>query len=152
MSNGDCISPIVMVTKPGWILAERERNKTQKTMSPRRKPECRESQDRDGPDWESFSSLFLLWVWVFCLHVCLCTICMPDAHENQKTASDSLELVLQKVVSHYGCWELNLHSLEKQPMLLTTESSSLQAWEIFLETGPHWSGLKLVGRLLSWSP
>lgn len=35
----DCISPIAMVTKTGWILAERERNKTRKTMSPRRMSE-----------------------------------------------------------------------------------------------------------------
>jgi hypothetical protein len=36
----DCVSLIAMVTKTGWILAERERNKTGKTMSPRRTSEC----------------------------------------------------------------------------------------------------------------
>ncbi|EAW93911.1 hCG2040494 [Homo sapiens] len=36
----DCISPVAVVTKTGWILAERERNKTEKTMSPRRMSEC----------------------------------------------------------------------------------------------------------------
>lgn len=35
----DCISPIAMVTQTGWILAERERNKTGKTMSPGRTSE-----------------------------------------------------------------------------------------------------------------
>ena len=41
----------------------------------------------------SFS--FILCVWVFCLHVCLCTMCMPGAYEGQKRASDALELELQ---------------------------------------------------------
>lgn len=36
----DCISPVAMVTKAGWILAERERKKTGKTMSPRRPNVC----------------------------------------------------------------------------------------------------------------
>lgn len=36
----DCISPVAMVTKTGWILAERERNKTGKTMSPWRMSKC----------------------------------------------------------------------------------------------------------------
>lgn len=36
----DCVSPVAMVTKTGWILAERERKKTGKTMSPRRLSEC----------------------------------------------------------------------------------------------------------------
>lgn len=36
----DCISPVAMATKTGWILAERERKNTGKTMSPRRLSEC----------------------------------------------------------------------------------------------------------------
>jgi hypothetical protein len=34
---------------------------------------------------------------MFCLHVCLCTICMPDDGGGQKTVSN---LKLQTVVSH----------------------------------------------------
>lgn len=36
----DCVSPIAMVTKTGWILTERERNQTGETMRPRRMSEC----------------------------------------------------------------------------------------------------------------
>lgn len=36
----DCVSPIAMVTKTGWIRTERERNQTGKTMHPRRMSEC----------------------------------------------------------------------------------------------------------------
>jgi hypothetical protein len=130
MSNGDCISPIVMVTKPGWILAERERNKTQKTMSPWSLSAGRAMTEMDLTE-RLFLFLILLWVRAFCLHVCLCTVCMPDAHENQKRASDALELVLQMVVRHHGCWGLNLHPLKEQPVLLTTKPLSLQAWGSF---------------------
>lgn len=34
-------------------------------------------------------------VWVFCLHVCLFTICIPGAQEGQKTELDHLEPELQ---------------------------------------------------------
>lgn len=40
----DCISPIAMVTRTGWILAERERKKTGKTMSLRRMSECMDAE------------------------------------------------------------------------------------------------------------
>ena len=37
--------------------------------------------------------LFILCVWVFCLHVCLSTtMCLPDVQIVQKRASDPLEL------------------------------------------------------------
>lgn len=36
----DCVSPIAMVTKTGWIRTERERSQTGKTMHPRRMSEC----------------------------------------------------------------------------------------------------------------
>lgn len=38
-----------------------------------------------------------------CLHVSLCAMCMPGAHNGQKRAPDHLELGLQMVVScHVG--------------------------------------------------
>lgn len=61
MSNGDCISPIVMVTKPGWILAENGRNKTQKAVSPGRMSGCRGSQEREGSVGEGFGVFFFLF-------------------------------------------------------------------------------------------
>lgn len=39
--------------------------------------------------------LIILFVWVFWLHSCLYTICMPDAGSGQKGASDPQELQLQ---------------------------------------------------------
>jgi hypothetical protein len=48
-----------------------------------------------------FLNLFLFYVCeVFCLHVSLCTMCMPGACGGQKRASD-LELELQRVASHH---------------------------------------------------
>lgn len=43
---------------------------------------------------------YILWILVFGVHACLCTMCMPVAHEGQKGALDSLELELSTVVSH----------------------------------------------------
>ena len=39
-------------------------------------------------------------MYVFCLYVWMCTICIPNACGGQRRASDPLELELQKVVSH----------------------------------------------------
>lgn len=59
----------------------------------------------------------------FCLHACLCTICMPGACGGRKTASVPLGLKLQTAVSHTWVLKLNLGLLEEQPLLLTTELS-----------------------------
>jgi hypothetical protein len=48
----------------------------------------------------------ILFVWVFCLHVCLCTTCTPDAWGGGEPP--------------HGCWELNPVPLQEQ-VLLTTE-------------------------------
>lgn len=42
---------------------------------------------------------FILCVFVFCLHVCICTIYMPGSHGVQKRVSDPLELELWMVMS-----------------------------------------------------
>lgn len=65
MSNADCIAPIVMVTKPGWILAENGRNKTQKAVSPGRISGCRESQGREGSVGEGFGALVFFSLFDF---------------------------------------------------------------------------------------
>lgn len=44
------------------------------------------------------SNLFILCIYVFCLHVCLCTTYVPDAQRGQKTESDPLELELKMAV------------------------------------------------------
>lgn len=38
--------------------------------------------------------LFILHVWVFQLHVCLCTNCIPDVYRSQKRVLHLLELEL----------------------------------------------------------
>lgn len=47
-----------------------------------------------------FFNYFILCVWVFCLRVCLCTMCVPGAHESQKRALYPLVPELQTVVSY----------------------------------------------------
>lgn len=57
----------------------------------------------------------MLCVWLFCLHIYLCTAYVPDAHGGQRQAWDLLELELQILVSpQSGRWELNLSSQEEQ--------------------------------------
>lgn len=49
-----------------------------------------------------FTKLFYscLCVGVFCLHVCLCTMCMPCALGSQRVMGNPLDLGLQMVVSY----------------------------------------------------
>jgi hypothetical protein len=50
---------------------------------------------------------------MFCLHVCLCDMCMPCAYEGQKRVLDPLELVLYTVMrSNIGAGKSNLVPLE----------------------------------------
>lgn len=43
----------------------------------------------------SFDLYFIFCVWVLCLHVCICTICVPGAFRDQKRVSGPLELESQ---------------------------------------------------------
>lgn len=44
---------------------------------------------RTNPFKQPFRLCYLiLHVWVFCLHVCLCTTCIPGAHRSHKRALD----------------------------------------------------------------
>lgn len=46
--------------------------------------------------------LFILfYLWVFYLHVCRCSSCMPDAQRGQKRDWDALELHWQMAVNHH---------------------------------------------------
>lgn len=71
----------------------------------------------------SFNFKCFYFMCMFCLHVCMCIICMPFAHRGQKRASGTLELELQMVESYYvgaGKWKLTC-ALEEKPALLTAE-------------------------------
>lgn len=45
--------------------------------------------------------LLVLYVWMFCLHICLCTVCVPCAYGDQRRALAPLNLGLQMVVSYH---------------------------------------------------
>lgn len=57
-------------------------------------------------------------MWVFCIHVCLYTICIPGAHGGQKGTGvrDGYELPC-------GCCDSNSGPLEEHPVPLTAEPS-----------------------------
>lgn len=62
-------------------------------------------------------------LYELCLHVCMCTACLPGAQESQKRTSDSLELELKS----------DLCLLEEQQVFLITETR-LQLWvEFYVE-------------------
>jgi hypothetical protein len=47
----------------------------------------------------------ILCVWMYCLHTCLCAICISSIHSGQKRTSYSLVLQLQIVVTyHVRAW------------------------------------------------
>lgn len=56
---------------------------------------------------------------MFCLHICLCTMCMPGACRGQKEVSDSVELELQPVIS--------LWVLVKEPWFSERTFSAIKA-------------------------
>lgn len=44
---------------------------------------------------------FILLACVFCLHICVCAVCMPGTLRGKKRALDPLQLVLQMAVSQH---------------------------------------------------
>ena len=61
-------------------------------------------EDRKKRQYVCLFKIFMhacMYVWAFCLHVCLCTTYMPGAYGVQKRVLDPLELELQTVVSHH---------------------------------------------------
>lgn len=65
-----------------------------------------------------------LCVQVFYLHVCMCTGCIPGAHEDHKRTLDLLELELWMVAEPpRGCLGSNVGPLQWQQVFLTTKPS-----------------------------
>lgn len=63
-----------------------------------------------------FFYLFLLCLWVFCLHVWMCTTYVSGAHGGQKGEPEPLEQELQKFISHHvgaGNWTQTLCKIIK---------------------------------------
>lgn len=62
-------------------------------------------------------------LYELCLHVCMCTACLPGAQEGQRRASDSLGLEVKS----------DLCLLEEQQVLFITETH-LQMWvELYVD-------------------
>lgn len=79
--------------------------------------------------------IFILCALMFCLHLCLCE---SVGHTGTKV-TDSCELPC-------GCWHLNPHSLEVQPVLLTAEPQGM-----FLESRERKGHLKTTNKLKTCS-
>lgn len=72
--------------------------------------------------WDAAHLTNFNYGWVICLHY-LCPLCIFGAHWVQERTSDILEIVRDGCEPPWGCWELNLGSLEYKSLLLTTEPS-----------------------------
>ena len=82
-----------------------------------------------------FKDVLILYVWVFCLHVCLCTTCMLDTHRGQKRVSDSLQPELHMVVScsvdaGNQTFILRKNSRGSLPLSHLSSSSVISTWSI----------------------
>lgn len=64
-------------------------------------------------------------MYVFSLHVCLCTICVSGTRGEQKKVTSPRTWVTDEYESPCGCWQLNLCPLEES-------SSVLNRWTITL--------------------
>lgn len=60
---------------------------------------------------------------MFCLYVCLHTVCVAGTHESQKRVSGPLELEFQIVSHHAGAGKLDPSPLQEQPVLSTSKPS-----------------------------
>lgn len=47
-------------------------------------------------------------LWVFCLYVYMCTMCVLEPIAARKKAQNPLELELWRNRGHRECWELNV--------------------------------------------
>lgn len=71
------------------------------TISP---PFCRETSFH----FEYLFIIFVLCVWMVCLHLYMCTACAPYACGGQKKVPDPLELIFKNCyMLPYGYWEPN---------------------------------------------
>lgn len=53
-------------------------------------------------------------MWALCLHVHLCTTCVPGILRSHKRTLDPLQLVTDSCEPSYGCQELSLSPLQEQ--------------------------------------
>lgn len=75
-----------------------------------------------------FKKYFLiLRVWVFWLHLCMCTTCTPGAYRGHKRRLHSLELGLQTGVSCLWVVRIELRSSASQPVFLTFSKPFVKA-------------------------
>lgn len=63
----------------------------------------------------------MLCVWMFCLYVCMCTLCEPGAHRSQKWASDRLELEYKYLWA--AIWVLRI-----EPRYFVRTTNALNHW------------------------
>lgn len=76
--------------------------------------------------------LVIICIWVFCLHVCLCTTCMFGACGGQKV-SEILDLELQFVVrSQVGAGILNPVSTQEHTVVFLASKPSFSFLKDFL--------------------
>ena len=66
---------------------------------------------------------FILCMFVFCLHVYMCTMCVPGACRSQKSTGSPNIRVMNGCETLCGCWELTPGLLQEQQSLLSAESS-----------------------------
>lgn len=87
----------------------------------------------------------LSYIFVFCWHVCLYTICVPGAHEARRWCLIPWNVIKDACELLRRCWEQNLSPLKKQQVLSTMEPSFqpqdsflwLDSFSSFLH--PHWT-------------
>lgn len=58
---------------------------------------------------------------VFCLLVCLCTICMQCLHKAEEGIGSSRTKVRDDCEIPYECWDSNMSPMGEQLVLLTAE-------------------------------
>lgn len=63
---------------------------------------------------------FILCLWVFCLHVCPCTMCISSAKEARRGCGIPWNWSYIWLQATMGCWYAHLGSLEKPVVLLTS--------------------------------
>lgn len=88
--------------------------------------------NRSPPFFFIYSYFFVLYVWMFCLHGCLCTVCTQPLATTRIGPKTPLELELQIICQPLcGFWESN-------PGLLVKQSSALNHYTI--SPALHFSG------------
>lgn len=89
---------------------------------------------------------FIWCVWVFWLHVCMYTTCVPSSHGGQKRASGTIELDFQ-IELDSQLWVSNVGA-ETVDCVLSPPQLSVQLWEThYLSPQVLILELQIIGRL-----